>query len=175
MFEILDAEIDFRSQLLATPLQLSSGIIQELTQATVSVVGEFAGRRATGRGTVFLSDLWAWPDDSLSHQQRDLALRQLCEQLADEVPTYFRSQKSHPLEFGLRLHDLACHQLVIDPNPPILARALCASPFDAAIHDAAGQAIGCRRVFSGNGRMPRDRGRHSASAARPAGLVCRRD
>src|SRR5262249_1223989 len=29
----------------------------------------------------------------------------------------------------------------IDPNPPELARAMCASAFDAAIHDAAGQAL----------------------------------
>ena len=44
MFEILEAEVLFRSQRLATPLKLSSGIIETLTQATVSVIGEVDGR-----------------------------------------------------------------------------------------------------------------------------------
>jgi hypothetical protein len=147
MFEILEADVSFHSQRLATPLKLSSGAIEELTQATVSVVGAVHGRRATGRGTIYLSDLWAWPDDSLSHQQRDASLRQLCKRLAVEVPKRFRNVKHHPLELGLQLHHLACHDVVIDPNPPVLARAMCASPIDAAIHDAAGQALG-RSAFA---------------------------
>jgi L-alanine-DL-glutamate epimerase-like enolase superfamily enzyme len=55
--------------------------------------------------------------------------------------------KLHPLELGLQLHHLACHDIAIDPSPPALARAMCASPFDAAIHDAAGQALG-RSAFA---------------------------
>lgn len=147
MFEILEADVSFRLQRLATPLKLSSGAIEELTQATVSVVGAVDGRRATGRGTICLSDLWAWPDDSLSHQRRDAALRQLCERLAVEVPKHFHDVKLHPLELGLQLHQLACHDVVSHPSPPVLARAMCASPFDTAIHDAAGQALG-RSAFA---------------------------
>ena len=122
-------------------------MIEELTQATVSVVGTAGGQRSTGRGTIYLSDLWAWPDNSLSHERRDAALRQLCERLAAEIPKYFRNVKLHPLELGLQLHHLACHDVAIDPSPPVLARAMCASPFDAAIHDAAGQALG-RSAFA---------------------------
>jgi L-alanine-DL-glutamate epimerase-like enolase superfamily enzyme len=147
MFQILEADVAFRSQRLAMPLKLSSGTIEKLTQATVSVIGEVNGRRATGRGTIYLSDLWAWPDESLSHDRRDGALRQLCERLALEVPRHFRNVTLHPLEFGLQLHHLACHDLTGDPSPPVLARAMCASPFDAAIHDAAGYALG-RSAFA---------------------------
>lgn len=147
MFQILEADVTFRLQQLATPLKLSSGTIKELTQATVSVVGAVGGCRATGRGTVYLSDLWAWPGDSLSHERRDGALRQVCEKLAAEVPKCFCNAKFHPLELGLQLHHLACHELTVEPSPPVLARAMCASPFDAAIHDAAGQALG-RSAFA---------------------------
>src|SRR6188472_1849906 len=108
MFEILDVEISFGSQRLAKPLRLSSGVIEELTQATVTVHGAAGGQRATGRGTVYLSDLWAWPDHSLSHERRDGVLRQLCELLVVEVPICFRAVNLHPLELGLRLHHLAC-------------------------------------------------------------------
>jgi L-alanine-DL-glutamate epimerase-like enolase superfamily enzyme len=146
-FEVLDADVSFSSLRFATPLQLSSGVIDEVTQATVSIVGEVAGRRATGRGTVPLSDLWAWPDFSLSHATRDGVLRTMCERLAAEAPKCFRDVKAHPLELGLRLHQWACHEMAIEPDPPLLARAMCASPFDAAIHDAAGRALN-RSAFS---------------------------
>lgn len=169
MFEILDAEIEFRAQPFATPLRLSTGLIRELTQATATVVGQSAGQRALGRGTVFLSDLWAWPDDPLSHTERDAALRKVCQRLAADLPAFFRNVKCHPLELGLQLHHLACHELTMDPSPPVLARTMCASPFDAAIHDAAGYALD-RSAFSLYGEpvdLP------SADPYFPAGGACR--
>src|SRR5262249_46062359 len=71
----------------------------------------------------------------------------VCEQLAGEIPTYFRGEREHPLELGLRLHQFACEELVIDPSPSALARSMCMSPFDAAIHDAAGRAL-CQSAFA---------------------------
>src|SRR3954452_10638471 len=147
MFEIVAAEISFCTQPFATPLKLSSGSMESLTQATASVTLQFGGRRVIGRGTTYLADLWAWPDTSLSHGKRDAVMRQLCEKLASEIPAYFRGQRNHPLEAGLQLHRFACEELAIEPSPPKLARAVCASPFDAAIHDAAGLAGG-RSAFA---------------------------
>ena len=123
------------------PLHLSTGVIELLTEAKASVVVEMHGRRATGYGSTYLSDLWAWPDHSLSHPERDQTLRALCEQIADELPRQLKHEDWHPLELGLRVHRLACHGLPLTPNPSVLARAMCCSPFDAAIHDAAGHAL----------------------------------
>ncbi|MCI0331865.1 MAG: hypothetical protein L0228_01405 [Planctomycetes bacterium] len=142
MAKILDAEVTFRSQRFKMPLQLSSGVIASLTEATAAVAIEIDGRQAIGRGAIYLSDLWAWPDHSRSHEERDLVLRNLCESIAVELPRRLH-EDLHPLELGLRVHDLACNDLPLTPNPPILARAMCGSPFDAAIHDAAGLARGC--------------------------------
>jgi Cd2+/Zn2+-exporting ATPase len=47
-------------------------------------------------------------------------------------------EPAHPLELGLRLHENVCRE----KTPPVLARAMCASPFDAALHDAVGIATG---------------------------------
>lgn len=146
MTTILDAHISFRSQRLATPLALSSGTIEELTEAIASVTVEVAGRRTIGRGSIYLSDLWAWPSQILSHAQRDAALRQLCLSIAEELPTLTRQRGWHPLELGLRIHELACG-MPASLDPPALARSLCGSPFDAAIHDAAGLALG-RSAFA---------------------------
>jgi L-alanine-DL-glutamate epimerase-like enolase superfamily enzyme len=129
------------------PLHLNAGVIETLTQAVASVIVEINGKKATGRGTIYLSEIWAWPDESLSLPERQQALRALCEKIAKELPHRFRDEDWHPLELGLRLHELACCELPIAPNPTVLARSMCASPFDAAIHDAAGNALG-RSAFS---------------------------
>jgi L-alanine-DL-glutamate epimerase-like enolase superfamily enzyme len=42
------------------------------------------------------------------------------------------------MELGLRLHHSVCHG---GGDVPVLARAMCLSPFDAAIHDAVGLAL----------------------------------
>jgi len=147
MTRILDASVVFQCRRLVQPLQLSSGKIEELTEATASVVVEIDGRRATGRGTIYLSDLWAWPDARLSHDERDRTLRKLCVMIACDLPKRFQEQRWHPLELGLQLHIWTCDELPITPSPPSLARALCASPFDAAIHDGAGLAS-ARSAFS---------------------------
>ena len=140
MTRVLEATVSFVPRQLLVPLRLSSGAIESLTEAVATVTVEVDGRRATGRGAIYLSDLWAWPDESLRHDVRDATLRGLCEELARDLPKQFQREPCHPLELGLRIHDLAC-DASIAPSPPALARAMCASPFDAAVHDGAGLAL----------------------------------
>ena len=136
--EIRHAEVEFIPRFYATPLHLSSGVITEITEARASVTVRVGGGEATGRGAVYLSDLWAWPEPALTHEQRDGVLRDLCEEIARDLPALCGGEAAHPLELGLRLHDAVCP----GTPPSVLARAMCASPFDAAIHDAAGIATG---------------------------------
>ncbi|HUU95484.1 MAG TPA: hypothetical protein VM487_07075 [Phycisphaerae bacterium] len=83
--KIVDAEVAFEYQRLKTPLRLSSGPITELTQATATVAVDVGGRRGVGRGAVYLSDLWAWPDRELSHDERDRMLREFCREIATKT------------------------------------------------------------------------------------------
>ncbi len=135
--DILDASVTFISQPFISPLILSSGEISELTEARAEVVVRVNGREARGRGSIYLSDLWSWPDQTLCHEHRDAALRRLCEHIACDLSALCGGRAAHPTELGLILHDNVCRE----PSPPALARAMCASPFDAAIHDAAGIAL----------------------------------
>ncbi len=138
--EILGSSVEFSNQPLAVPMQLSSGTISLLTEAKVTVHIRVAGRKATGRGSIYLSDLWAWPDPSLSHEIRDRCLRDFCLHLAKYLPTLCGGEAAHPLELALRLHHSAD---ILSFGPiPRLARAMAMSPFDAAIHDATGLALG---------------------------------
>src|SRR5690606_1212615 len=115
-----EASMRFVEQPLVTPLQLSTGVIERITQASATVTVEVAGRRATGAGCIYLSDLWAWPDLNLSHAQRDEALRDLATDLARQLPERL-GEPAHPLELGLRLHDAADH-VPATLDPPPLAR-----------------------------------------------------
>ncbi|MCS6775283.1 MAG: enolase C-terminal domain-like protein [Chloroherpetonaceae bacterium] len=143
---VLEAHVSFQTQPFQTPLMLSSGPITEITQAEAQVVVEVEGRQGIGRGAIYLSDLWAWPDPSLSHAVRDSRMRDLCLRLAAELPELCGDEPAHPLELGLRLHASVAALELPDGMPP-LARQVCLSPFDAAIHDAAGQALQ-RSAFS---------------------------
>ncbi len=135
--EVLDAAVAFIPRKLKTPLHLSSGLISEVTEARAAVTVRVAGREAKGRGSIYLSDVWAWPDPALTHDFRDATLRGFCEDLAEELYVHCGGEPAHPLLLGMRLHESACRET----TPPILARAMCASPFDAAIHDGVGIAL----------------------------------
>jgi L-alanine-DL-glutamate epimerase-like enolase superfamily enzyme len=138
---ILDAQVAFVRRPFLRPLHLSSGVIEEITEAQAEVRVAVDGQEATGRGVIYLSDLWAWPDAALPHARRDAALRRLCEQIAAGLPALCGGEAAHPLELGLRLHHNV-GGIGLETDPPMLARVLCASPFDAALHDATGQALG---------------------------------
>src|ERR1019366_10724536 len=123
-------------QPFAHPLVLSKGIINAVTQADAVVRVRVNGRETEGRGCIYLSDLWAWPDLRLSHENRDVAMRGYCERLAHRLPQLL-AEASHPLSLGLRLPEqaVADEENKFDPHPPLLARAISASIFAAAIHD----------------------------------------
>ncbi|MEX2577782.1 MAG: enolase C-terminal domain-like protein [Verrucomicrobiales bacterium] len=145
---ILEAEVEFLDRTLDPPLRLSSGVITEVTEARARVTVQVGEKRGIGRGSIYLSNLWSWPDPEIPHARRDAALRELCRRISRDLPGLCGDEPAHPLELGLRLHAALTEEAEALPersvpidDPPVLARALCGSPFDAAIHDAAGQAL----------------------------------
>lgn len=145
--QIIDASVEFIHQPFRKPLQLSTGLISAVTEARARVVVSVGGREAVGRGSIYLSDLWAWPEPALTHAERDAVLRRQCESIAANLFALCGGEAAHPLELGLRLHhslSFGC-QVEVNGQPfmvPVLAQAMCGSPFDAALHDAVGQALG---------------------------------
>lgn len=150
---ILSARVEFVEQPFLKPLQLSSGLITKATEARVRVVVRVQDREACGRGSIYLSDLWAWPGEIPTREEKDAAMRALCEEIAANLESLCGGETVHPLELGLRLHHA---QTALAPNMPLLARSVCASPFDAAIHDAAGQALGLSafRLYETDAAIP---------------------
>lgn len=139
--QIQSASVEFIEQPFLKPLQISSGLITQATEARVAVTVRVGDLEGTGRGSIYLSDLWAWPGIAPDRIAKDQSMRELCRKIASSLDAFCGSEAAHPLELGLRLHH-AVSGLPATPDMPLLARAVCASPFDAAIHDAAGQAVG---------------------------------
>ncbi len=75
---VLEARVRFVPQSFLRPLIISSGKITEITEALAEVRVRVDGREALGRGSIYLSDLWAWPDPKFTHEQRDAELRKMC-------------------------------------------------------------------------------------------------
>ena len=124
---------------------LSKGSINRLTEARARVRIQVSSGEACGWGATYLSDVWAWPDPALTHAQRDGVLRQWCLRIASRLAALVGGEAAHPLELGLRLHEKVCEDKGFETdltNIPVLARAMCLSPFDAAMHDAVGNALG---------------------------------
>lgn len=136
--QVLSAQVEFLPQKFLVPMRLSSGLIETITEARATVRVRVGSVEAEGRGSIYLSDLWSWPDPSRTHDERDAILRDRCTRLASTLPDLTGSP-AHPLELGLRLHEAAC---LPGDEVPVLARAMCTAPFDAAIHDAVGHATG---------------------------------
>src|SRR5689334_17034561 len=103
--EILSAAVSFVPRSFLKPLLLSSGPITEITEAQAEVRVRVQGREAVGRGSIYLSDLWGWPDPALSHLVRDAAMRKACEQIAARLADLCGGEPHHPLELGMRLHE----------------------------------------------------------------------
>ncbi len=159
---LMSATVNFTDERLRTPLYLSGGAISELTLAHASVtVADAAGRQATGQGMVYLSDLWAWPS-AVSHAERDAAMRGCAREIAAQLPAICDSC-GHPVELGWALHaalpEMRPYRAGQEPMP-VLAVAVCASPFDAALHDAFGRLHGqSSYTLLGPDCLPGDLGR----------------
>lgn len=145
---LLELEPCFEELTFRVPLKFGTGVIRTITSLTVRARVETRhGRVADGYGNILLSDVWAFPSADLSHEQRDHAMRRLGEAACRLLLGH--GAYAHPVDLFLEAkQDLpavaaqvseACE---LGVPIPILAAQVCASPADAAIHDAFGRANG---------------------------------
>jgi L-alanine-DL-glutamate epimerase-like enolase superfamily enzyme len=135
--------IDYRA-----PIKFGGRVVSDVVLANVSVVVETrAGRRGHGFGSMPLGNAWAWPSAKIDTTQSLAAMFSLAERLAREAQGLPVS--GHPLEISHALSETHAASAVAVTSAaalaepmPRLAQLVCASPLDAAIHDAYGKALG---------------------------------
>ena len=138
----------FHDHRYRTPYQFGGVPVDRVTLLDVEIDTETAdGRTVTGRGSMPLGNVWAFPSRTLPYQATLDALKSLVQPIARCVADC--PVAAHPLELWHLLEPEflaaareASARLELGVPIPKLATLVVASPFDAALHDACGRAVG---------------------------------
>ena len=130
------------------PMKFGGRVVTDVVLLDAEVEVETRdGRRGTGRGSMPMSGVWAWPSRQVTAEKTVVAMVDLGQQLVAAALQY--RDFGHPLEITHALaqaHAQAAAQAVaaagIAEPMPRLAQLVAASPLEAAIHDAYGRALG---------------------------------
>jgi len=161
-----------------TPLKFGAVVLRATPLVHVrAVVERRDGRTAEGWGAIFLSDVWAWPSGRVKMASRQHAMKRLATEWAQRVAEY--NQYAHPIDVWWDVHDelqpmaeRISSNLHLPETMPHLASLVCASPVDAALHDAFGKVNGINS-YNGYGRafMAHDLSRYLGRRFRGAYLA----
>ena len=154
---VLEAEPFFTRETPRTPLKFGSVVMGETIYCHVRVLVENRrNQRAEGWGAILLADFWAWPSHRVSHDFREQEMKELVIEWCRRVE--LPHEPAHPIELFFNIEpdlaplaaELSRRHGLAEPMPR-LAALICASPLDAAMHDAFGKAAG---IDSYNGYGP---------------------
>jgi L-alanine-DL-glutamate epimerase-like enolase superfamily enzyme len=165
--KVRSVEPSYTNEVCRTPLKFGAVIVDELPFCRVrAVVENGRGEVAEGWGGIFLMDLWAWPTPELSHAAKSAAMVEINRRYCKLVEGY--GEAAHPIDLFMaleddlaRLNSEVCAEHGLAPEQPFLGALVCASPVDAALHDAFGNVNGID-VYEGYGPefMAHDLSRH---------------
>lgn len=138
----------FRDYRYRTPYKFGGAVVDRATLLEVEIDVETAnGQSVTGFGAMGLGNVWAFPARDLPREATLAAMRTLAERIAAIVRGC--TVAAHPLEFWhllepefLNAAEGESRRLAFPVPIPKLAVLVVASPFDAALHDACGRALG---------------------------------
>ena len=164
---LLEVAADTERIAFRTPIKFGGRVVTDAVLFNVTVTAEtLSGRRGVGEGSMPLGNVWSWPTRQLSYDQTLAAMKELTEVFAD----LYRNAGApghpvtitHELERGFPAYaaEMARELSLSEPIPRLCA-LVCASPFDAALHDAFGKAHGlnCYRTY-GTDLLRHDLGRY---------------
>src|SRR5947208_12649056 len=147
-------DVSYRCEdvLYRTPIKFGGVAVDRATLVNVDCVVETAaGKTARGFGSMPLGNVWSFPSRVLSYEQTLQAMKALVERIARITADC--KESGHPIDLSLPLepaHVKAAGEvaqvLTLPEKIPVLCTLVCASPFDAALHDAYGKVHG-RSVY----------------------------
>lgn len=142
---IIDTALYYLPITTITPLKFGRVTVTELECLRVRMTVESQGRTYEGWGETPLNIPWAWPEQTAAAAWAP-AIRGVCAGIADAWREY--GARGHALELGYHFLENELPQVweaaraTDAPGIPWLATLLCAAPFDLALHDAYGHAVG---------------------------------
>jgi L-alanine-DL-glutamate epimerase-like enolase superfamily enzyme len=140
---------DFRYR---TPIKFGGVALDRATVLNAEVRARTRdGRFATGRGSMPLGNVWSWPSRAMGYDATLAAMKSLAARFAGLYGAC--KKQGHPLDITHELEPellRAAARMEVAEPVPVLASLVVASPFDAALHDAFGKALGlsCYQAYS---------------------------
>jgi L-alanine-DL-glutamate epimerase-like enolase superfamily enzyme len=147
---------DFRYR---TPIKFGGVALDRVTVLNVEIaVRTLSGKRCRGFGSMPLGNVWSFPSKTLTYDQTVGAMKDVVEKIA--TITRGCTETAHPIDltWALEQEYIKAAADIILPSPPtplpqgergeskekipILCTLVCASSFDAALHDAFGKVHG---------------------------------
>lgn len=131
-----------------TPMKFGGRVVVDAVLLNVTVDVETRdGRRASGFGSMPMSNAWAWPSNKMPGDQTLAAMLAFSDKVTQAGNAY--KGTGHPLDitrelghgFG-SLADTVTSAAGLPEKMPVLAQLVVASPLEAAIHDAYGKVLG---------------------------------
>lgn len=140
--------VRFEPVVARTPLKFGGVVMDSLSFCRVeATVENRRGNVATGWGGIFLADSWAWPTAEVDHATKEQVMMDITNAYAAAVLGV--GEFLHPidqfflLEPQLRvINDEAAAPFPAALKMSFLGALVCASPIDAALHDAFGNVNG---------------------------------
>lgn len=131
-----------------TPIKFGGTALDRATNLNVNVtVSTRAGKRARGFGSMPLGNVWSFPSKALGYDGTLNAMKALSQRIAAIVKDC--KDFGHPIDLTKKLepyYEDAAREVEAEQKLaekiPILCTLVCASPFDAALHDAYGKVHG---------------------------------
>jgi L-alanine-DL-glutamate epimerase-like enolase superfamily enzyme len=145
---IRDVQFSYEDHQYRTPIKFGGVALDRATVLNVDCTVETrTTKSARGFGSMPLSNVWAFPTREMTYEQTLGAMKTVVERIAALTRAYH--EFGHPIDPTWALEpsyhhaadEVSQQQKLASPVPP-LATLVCASPFDAALHDAFGKVHG---------------------------------
>jgi L-alanine-DL-glutamate epimerase-like enolase superfamily enzyme len=160
---IEDIRISYEDFRYRAPYRFGAQTVDRVTLLNVDcTVRTNAGRVARGFGSMTMGNAWSFPSKKMSYDTTLGAMKALAASIARITGRF--GDSGHPVDINcalepdyLKASSEVSRQLQLTEPIPKLCTLVTASPFDAAIHDAYGKALGRSSYLTyGAGSMPYD-------------------
>jgi L-alanine-DL-glutamate epimerase-like enolase superfamily enzyme len=145
---IEDVSFAYEDHLYRTPIKFGGVALDRVTLLNVScIVRTGGGKSAKGFGSMPLGNVWSFPSRVLKYDETLAAMKALTGRIAHLTRDH--KEAGHPIDLAHALEPAyvraaaeVSQELKLAEPIPVLCTLVCASPFDAALHDAFGKAHG---------------------------------
>jgi L-alanine-DL-glutamate epimerase-like enolase superfamily enzyme len=144
---VYEVTFDYQDYLYRTPIKFGGVALDRVTLLNVNCVVGWGSKAARGFGSMPLGNVWSFPSRVLTYDDTLAAMKALAERVARTLADY--KGCGHPISIAHELEpaylraaaQVSRERGLAEPIPDLCA-LVCASPFDAALHDAYGKFWG---------------------------------